>query len=84
MVYSLFHLLELVFTEKSYDLPTVFNSESFFYNSFRAIFDNKDNPETVKIKVYGHLVKSIRTLLFHHSQQEIETHEKYSPFFICI
>jgi hypothetical protein len=80
MVYALDRFSKLSLTEKSYDLPTDFKSESFFQNSFGVIFDISNNPETVKIKVYGHQVKYIRALPLHHSQQEIETHEKCSIF----
>jgi hypothetical protein len=84
MVYALDRISELSFTDKSFVLPPDFNSESFFYNNFGVIYDYDTQPENVKIKVFGTQVNYIRTLPLHHSQQEVETTDKYSIFSFTI
>ena len=66
-------------TQEPYTLPEEFDAEEYFKNVC-GVTILKDKPEEIIVSVSEPQVEYIRTLPLHHSQKEIETHEKYSVF----
>lgn len=78
--YALDRIHELRQTANAFALPDDFCPETWFYNVFGVINDEKVPPETVELKVYASKREYFRTLPLHHSQTETETTDEYSVF----
>lgn len=76
--YALDRFTDIQVSTISFEPPEIDASE-FFKNSF-GIYQNDNQPETIKLKVDYDQAKYLRALPLHHTQSE-EVHDKYSIFY---
>lgn len=79
-VYGLDRIEILQITDIHFDLPSEFNAQRFFENSFGVIVDEEVPIERVRIRIAGIQRQYVRSLPLHASQQEIEIGEDESVF----
>lgn len=79
-IYSLDRVQSLQATENKFTLPTEFDGEVYFANSFGI--SNSGKPELVVIKVLNEEKKDkyFQSLPLHHSQEVVEQAEDYTIF----
>ncbi len=78
--YSLDRIFSLKSSEKSYSLPSSFDSEEYFYNSYGIINDSNIPATEIRIKANGIKAKYIAALPLHHSQTEINKCDNYTIY----
>ena len=79
-VISLDRVKAIDVTEETFELPTDFNAEEFFSESFGVIVDDGTYDEPVVVRVYGSVRNYIEDLPLHHSQVLIRQTEDYSDY----
>ncbi|MGM9792008.1 MAG: helix-turn-helix transcriptional regulator [Candidatus Cryptobacteroides sp.] len=77
-VYALDRFVDMEELDQDYEIPSVFDAESFFSNYFGTIIS--ENPVEVKLRVEPFQAKYFRTLPLHHSQQEAEPVDGWPVF----
>lgn len=75
--YSLDRVVDLQLLTDTFLFPDI-EANNYFKDCF-GIFQDKSNPQDIKLKVSYDQAKYFRVLPLHHSQQE-EIHDKYSIF----
>ena len=78
-VYSLDRIKELKPTSEKYILPTDFDGEAYFRDTY-GVSGMEYQPQPIEIKVVAIEANYFRTLPLHHSQEEIERNENFSIF----
>ena len=78
-VYSLDRIKELKPTSEKYILPTDFDGETYFKDTY-GVSGMEYQPQPIEIKVVAIEANYFRTLPLHHSQEEIERNENFSIF----
>jgi len=78
-VYSLDRIKELKPTSEKYILPTDFDGEKYFKDTY-GVSGMEYQPQPIEIKVVAIEANYFRTLPLHHSQEEIERNENFSIF----
>jgi len=84
-IYSFDRIKSLRTAEQSFKIPESFHPDAFFEHAFGIYVDEKNNPCTVQLRVFGDRRKYLQTLPLHHSQEETEINENDSVFsyFLC-
>ena len=83
--YALDRILQVELTNEHFDMPEDFDMSMFFHDSYGILIQPEDyDVETVHLKVSSKHCHYLRTLPLHHSQKEIEKHEKYSIFTVRV
>lgn len=77
--YSLDRIKELKSTSEKYILPTDFDGETYFKDTY-GVSGMEYQPQPIEIKVVAIEANYFRTLPLHHSQEEIERNENFSIF----
>ena len=80
--YALERMSDLDETEHAFVIPEQFDGESYFSNQYGITADGK--PETIVFKAIPLEAKYLRSLPLHHSQEELETNDKYSIFTVYL
>lgn len=81
MIYSLDRILHLeLLANERFKMPDSFNPAEYFKEYYGVIIDSDSDVEKVKLKVSKDQSNYLRSLPLHHSQQEIQTTDKYSIF----
>lgn len=78
-IFSLDRIRRLKVLNTYFVYPKKFDPATYFADSFGIIVTD-DQPETIRIKVYGMQRRYLRALPLHHSQHEVETNDDYSVF----
>ena len=82
-VYSLDErMINVVLTDKKYNLPAKFNAEKFFAEYFGIMVGTDWEPQEVKIRVGNDQVKYFDTLPLHDSQKKVreESNDQYTVY----
>ena len=79
-IYSLDRISNIEILKKKFKMPTDFDAQEYFEDSYGAFRNDGVSPTTVRIKANAEEREYLRTLPLHHSQQEVETEQDYSVF----
>lgn len=79
-IYSLDRISNIEILKKKFKMPTDFDAQEYFEDSYGAFRNDGISPTTVKIKANAEEREYLRTLPLHHSQQEVETEQEFSVF----
>ncbi len=79
-IYSLDRISNIEILKKKFKLPTDFDAQEYFEDSYGAFRNDGVSPTTVRIKANAEEREYLRTLPLHHSQQEVETEQDFSVF----
>lgn len=79
LIYSLDRIHTLEPTTKKFKLPSGFDAEFYFRNTY-GVSGMEDQPEEVEIKIEAYQANFLRTLPLHASQMEVEREEQFSIF----
>ena len=85
MTYAFDRILQVELTNEHFDMPEDFDMSMLYHNSYGILVQPDEyDVETVHLKVSAKHRHYLRTLPLHHSQKEIEKHEKYSIFTVKV
>ena len=79
-IYSLDRISNIENLKKKFKMPTDFDAQEYFEDSYGAFRNDGVSPTTVRIKANAEEREYLRTLPLHHSQQEVETAQDFSVF----
>lgn len=79
-IYALDRIQNLYCTQVQFLLPSDFDAQDYFRDSFGIITSDEYKAEEVKIKAFGNKAKYLETLPLHHTQKEVEKGEGYTIF----
>jgi len=79
-IYALDRIQSITATNTKFKLPKDFKADVYFENAYGIVVHPEIPACEVKLKVYGKSRNYIQTLPLHHSQQEVESNEKYTVF----
>lgn len=79
-IYALDRIVDVEELDKKAEIPQGFNAKEYFSQFYGVITGDGNVPQIIKIKVAADQAYYFRSLPLHHSQEEIETIEKYSIF----
>ena len=85
--YALDRVVKLESTDATFKMPRDFSVSDYFTDAFGIIVEPEEyDVETIRIKVYdiNHRREYLRSLPLHKSQKEVERHEDYSVFELCV
>ena len=78
---ALDRILDLVMTDKLYEIPKKFDAEKYYANTVGIYVNDELKPQKVRIRVYGKQIEYLRSLPLHRTQEEVICkHELYSEF----
>ena len=84
-IFAFDRILQVELTNEHFDMPDDFDMSMFFHNSYGILVQPDEyDVETVHLRVSAKHRHYLRTLPLHHSQKEIEKHEKYSIFTVKV
>ena len=69
-------------TDEKFTIDEEFDAASWFKECYGIVRNDEFELTTVRIRAYGREVFYMRDLPMHHTQEEVETTEKYSDFVI--
>ena len=72
-IYSLDRISNIEILKKKFKMPSDFDAQEYFEDSYGAFRNDGVSPTTVRIKANAEEREYLRTLPLHHSQQEVET-----------
>ena len=79
-IYSLDRISNIEILKKKFKMPTDFDAQEYFEDSYGAFRNDGVSPSTVRIRANAEEREYLRTLPLHHSQQEVETEQDFSVF----
>lgn len=79
LIYSLDRVHALELTNEKYTLPSDFDAERYFKNTY-GVTGTDEEPEDIEICIDAMQANYLRTLPLHSSQEEIERNDDYSIF----
>lgn len=79
-IYALDRIVDVEELDIKADIPQGFNAKEYFSQFYGVITGDGNVPQIIKIKVATDQAYYFRSLPLHHSQEEIETSDKYSIF----
>ena len=79
-IYALDRIVDVEELDIKAEIPQGFNAKEYFSQFYGVITGNGNVPQIIKIKVSADQAYYFRSLPLHHSQEEIETSDKYSIF----
>jgi hypothetical protein len=72
-------MLNVTSLKKALKIPSKFNAEDYFSRYFGVIIDNR-KPVPVELRVVADQVKYFESLPLHHTQELVESNQKFSVF----
>ncbi len=79
-IFALERMDNIVITSNKMVPSNQITAEEYFDGSFGVNHSDNQEPETIRIKVYGPQVEYVRALPIHESQNEVETTDDWSIF----
>lgn len=79
-IFALERMDEIRLTEEKMLPSNQITVEEYFEGSFGINHSDDQQPETIRIKVYGAQVEYVRALPIHETQKEVETTDSWSVF----
>lgn len=78
--YALDRIAEIELLQESFEMPSNFNADDYYYDCFGVIHDDQEPPVKVRLRVQKEQRDYYRSLPLHWSQREVKTTDDYSEF----
>lgn len=84
IVLSFDRILQMQTTEESFTIDKAFDAQAYFAEYFGVMVSDSSPKQHIVLRAYGNERYALRDLPIHPSQRELEDHDEYVDFEVCL